>query len=71
MMNAHELMGDIGQAQSNPVANENTARSTPHLDSVVTESKQALIILCTLRTPTWGARTSRHGRSPSPPYKVT
>jgi hypothetical protein len=45
MMNAHELMGDMGQAQSNPFANENPARSTPHLDAVVTESKQALIIL--------------------------
>ena len=36
---------DMRQAQSNPFANENTARSTPYLDSVVTKSKQALIIL--------------------------
>ena len=63
--------GDMGQAQSNHFANENTARSTPHLDFVVTESKQALVILCTSRAPPWGARTSRHGRLPSPPYKVT
>jgi hypothetical protein len=37
----------MGLAQSNHFANENTARSTPHLDFVVTESKQALVIFCT------------------------
>ena len=65
------VTGKKGQAQSNPFANKKTARSTPHLDSVVTESKQALVTLGTLRASTWGARTSRHGRSPSPPSKVT